>query len=68
MGYFEFGALLNETGLLNDLDGEDLLGLIADEFVAASEATLAQKVALGVLSYGVGLKAMVLYHKQIFVC
>jgi hypothetical protein len=54
--------LLDETGLLNNLNREDFLGLVRDEFVAASEATLAQEVAFGVLSYGVGLKAMILYH------
>ena len=66
-GYFEFGALLDECGLLDDLDGEDVLGVLGDEFVASGESSLAEEVALDVLSDGVGLEAVILDYVEVLV-
>jgi hypothetical protein len=60
LGYFEFGALLNEGRLLDNLDSEDILGLLCDEFIASGEPTLAQEIALDVLGNSVGLETVVL--------
>ena len=66
-GYFEFGALLDEGGLLDDLDGEDVLGVLGDEFVASGESSLAEEVALDVLGDGVGLEAVILDYVEVLV-
>jgi hypothetical protein len=59
--------LLHQGRFLNDLDCEDLVGLLRDEFVASGKAALAQEIALGVLCYRVVLEAVVLDDVQIFV-
>lgn len=66
-GYFEFGALLDEGGLLDDLDSEDVLGVLGDEFVASGESSLAEEVALDVLGDGVGLEAVILDYVEVLV-
>jgi hypothetical protein len=52
--------LLGESTFLDDLNCEELFGVLCDELIAACEPALAKEVALDVAGHGVGLEAVVL--------
>lgn len=59
--------LLDEGALLDDLDRLYFLGLFGDQFVAASKAALAQKIALGISLHVILFEVAVLDDQQILV-
>lgn len=67
MEYLELGPLLDEAGLLDDFDCEDIVIVLGDELVASGKASLAQEIPLDILGDGVALEAVVLNYVQILV-
>lgn len=57
--YFQFGALFDECGFLDDFDCEYLFIGLRDELITSGESTFAQEITLEVLSDGIGVEAVI---------
>lgn len=62
------GPLLGERALLDDLDGFDFFGFFWDQFVAASEPSFAQEIALHIAPHTIFLKIAILNDQQFLMC